>query len=131
MEAYHLYESGFQYSFQRDDMKKLKSIYDDYVQKSDVDLIVDEYIQKPETIEDSFYITNLDIVLSLSNKYPNFSRRINVPSLGKIMTERGFDSKRKGKNRTTCYVISKNSIILQHLDDESQTWKINHGHLVG
>lgn len=131
MEAYQLYENGFKYSYQRTDMNLLKNLYDDYVQKSDVDLILDEYMQQSETIGDFFYITNLDIVTSLTNKFPQFSKRINVPTIGKLMNERGFDSIRKGKNRISCYGISKSSRIVQLLGDDSQSWRINYGGIVG
>lgn len=131
MEAYHLYASGFQYSYQREDMMQLKNLYEDYVQKSDVDLILDEYVQQPQTIGEIFYISNLDVVTSLANKFPHFSKRINVPTIGKIMAERGFDSVRKENNRTTCYIISKNSRILLLLGDDTQSWLINYGKFVG
>lgn len=131
MEAYNLYANGFKYSYQHEDMELLKQIYTEYVQKSDVDLIMEEYIQKPETIGDIFYITNLDIVTSLSNKFPIFNKRINVPTIGKLMSEHGYDSQRKGKNKTTCYDISKKSLILQSLDTDSQSWRLNYGDIVG
>ena len=88
MEAYDLFKGGYQYSYQREDMNLLRHIYDDYVQKSDVDYILDEYLNHPETIGDIFNITNLDIVTCLANKFPMFSKRINVPTIGKLMNER-------------------------------------------
>lgn len=131
MEAYHLFASGFEYSYQRQDMPLLKKLYDDYVQRSDVDLILDEYLQKPETIGDSYYITNLDLVNVLIIKYPHFSKRINVPTIGKLMIERGYETMRKGKARLTCYQINRNSRITQLLGDDSQSWRLNHGEIVG
>lgn len=131
MEAYHLYANGFQYSFQHTDRASLVKLYDDYVQKSDVDLIIDEYVQIPETVGDVFYITNLDSVTALIRKYPEYSKRINVPTVGKLMAERGFESVRKGKNRTTCYCISRNSRIVQLIGDDTQSWQINYGDYIG
>lgn len=131
MEAYNLYNEGFQYSYQRDDMALLKKIYDDYVQKSDVDVILDDYIKKPEGSEDLYYISNLDIVMCLSNKFPQFSKRINVVAIGKQMVERGFETARRGKQRKACYAISKKSMILHHLDNDSQSWRLNYGEYVG
>lgn len=131
MEAYNLYVDGFQYSYQQTDIPLLKNLYDDYVQKSDVDLIIDDYIKAPETVGDLYYISNLDIVMCLLNKFPQFSKRINVPSIGKLMVERGFETFRRGKKRTSCYAISKESMILSSLDNDSQSWRLNHGHLVG
>jgi hypothetical protein len=124
MEAYYLYDSGFSYSYQRRDKELLESLYADYIQKSDVDLILDEYVMLPETISDMFSITNLDLVSSLSNRFPQFSRRINVPTIGKMMVERGYEATRKGDRRLSCYVISKHSKVLELLDNESQTWQL-------
>jgi len=131
MEAYNLFAGGYIYSYQRGDMTLLKHIYDDYVQKSDVDYILDEYLQLPETIGDFYFISNLDIVTSLSNKFPMFSKRINVPNIGKLMSERGYESQRKGKAKVSCYGISKSSRIIQLLGDDSQSWRINYGCIVG
>jgi hypothetical protein len=124
MEAYHLYANGFKYSFQFEDIVLLKELYEDYVQKSDVDLILDEYLQLPDTIGDRFTITNLDLVGSLAGKFPQFSKRINVPTIGKLMAERGYEAVRKGKKRISCYIISKNSRILELLDNNAQTWHL-------
>ena len=96
----------------------------DYIQKSDVDLILDEYLLLPETTDDEFSITNLDLVSSLSTRFPAFSKRLNVPTIGKMMVERGFEATRKGKNRLSCYVISKHSKVLELLENDSQTWQL-------
>ena len=130
MEAYNLFANGFRYSYQNSDRTSLFKLYDDYVQKSDVDFVIDDTIQHPETIGDIFYLTVLDIVLTLTNKYPSCSKRINVPTIGKMMVERGFQSSRKGKGKVTCYAVSKSSRIIQMLDDNSQSWRINYGELM-
>ncbi len=127
MEAYNLFKEGYKYSYQQEDMKLLKHIYDDYVQKSDVDYILDEFISYPETIGDMFSITNFDIVNSLAVKFPLFIKRINVPTIGKMMNERGFDCIRKGKARTSCYSINKQSKIIDLLGCDSQSLRLNHG----
>jgi hypothetical protein len=124
MEAYHLFADGFKYSFQHEDLHLLKHLYEDYIQKSDVDLILDEYLQQPEVESDRFPISNLDLVSSLANKFPQFSKRINVPVIGKLMNERGYVTVRKGKNRISCYIISKHSKILGLLDNNAQTWHL-------
>lgn len=131
MEAYNLYSGGFRYSYHRDDMVLLKQIYDDYVQKSDVDLLLDEYIMLPETIGDIYYISILDIVLSLTRNFPQFSKRINVVSIGKQMIERSYNSVRKGSKRTSGYEINRDSKILQILGDDSESWRLNVRDLVG
>lgn len=124
MEAYHLFADGFKYSFQHEDLHLLKHLYENYIQKSDVDLILDEYMQQPEVESDRFPISNLDLVSSLANKFPQFSKRINVPVIGKLMNERGYVTVRKGKNRISCYIISKHSKILGLLDNNAQTWHL-------
>jgi predicted P-loop ATPase len=117
MEAYNLYKEGFFYSYQPGEMDMLKKIYDDYVQKSDVDLVLDEYLQKPENKDDSFLLTNLDLLTTLTFMFPYFSKRINVLTIGKLMAERGYQTKREGITRTTCYYISKKSMIIPHLHE--------------
>ena len=124
MEAYRLFESGFSYSYQRDDKELLESLYADYIQKSDVDLILDEYVMLPETLGDMFSITNLDLVSSLGTRFPAFSKRLNVPTIGKMMVERGFEATRKSSRRLSCYVISKHSKVLELLEDNAQTWQL-------
>ncbi len=124
MEAYWLFESGFSYSYQRRDKELLESLYADYIQKSDVDLILDEYVMLPETLGDMFSITNLDLVSSLCTRFPAFSKRLNVPTIGKMMAERGFEATRKSSRRLSCYVISKHSKVLELLDNDSQTWQL-------
>ena len=91
---------------------------------------MDEYLQIPETVSDVFYITNLDSVTALVRKFPEYGKRINVPTVGKLLAERGFESVRKGKNRTTCYCISRNSRIVQLIGDDTQSWRINYGDLI-
>jgi hypothetical protein len=131
IEAYNLYKDGFEYSYQREDMITLKQLYDDYVQKSDVDLILDEYINKPNDSTDLYYISNLDIVMCLTNRFPMFGKRINIVTIGKQMAERGFETTRRGEKRKSCYAVSKDSIILHYLDNDSQSWRINYGDFVG
>ena len=92
MEAYHLYANGFSYSFQEDNKSELFHLFADYIQYSDVDLIFDEYVQKPETVGDTFLVTNLDLVSALLGKFSYASKRINVLVIGKLMAENGFET---------------------------------------
>jgi len=131
MEAYHLYANGFSYSFQEDNKSELFHLFADYIQYSDVDLIFDEYVQKPETVGDNFLVTNLDLVSSLLGKFSYASKRINVLVIGKLMAENGFETIRKGKKRVTCYCISKSSRIVQSIGDDTQSWRLNYGDIVG
>ncbi len=112
MEAYHMYTSGFEYSYQREDMNLLQSLYDDYIVRSDLDLLLDQYIAHPASKEDQEFISNLNIIHVLSNIYPHMSKRINALTIGKIMNERGYRSERKGRKKLSGYIISKDSEIL-------------------
>lgn len=115
MEAYQLWKEGFQYSYQRSDMELLQQLHQDYLQLSDVDLLMDKYFELPKSNEDQYHISNLEIVTTLSTKFPMFSKRINVPTIGKLMSERGFESLRFGKKRITTYIVSKRSKIKELL----------------
>ena len=125
IEAYHLYENGFKYLYNSGDRELLDQLHEDYVQKSDADMLLDEYVDRPGNIVEPYYITNLDMVIVLSNHFPQFSNRINVPTLGKKMVERGFKSLRRGKKKIRFYGISPTSKILQLIDPESQSYKLN------
>jgi len=117
MEAYHLYKSGFKYSYQFEDMAPLRHLYEDYVQKTDVDMVLDEQVLLPESENDTHYISTLDLITTLGDNYPQFNKRINAITLGKLLNNRGYNSIRKGKNKTTCYEISKNSKIITLIRD--------------
>ena len=120
MEAYNLYQDGFQYSYQHADKQILQDLHEDYVVKSDVDMVLDENVQLPQYETDLVPISNLDLVSTLLRMYPYFSKRINVPTIGKLMAERGFATSRRGQNKTTFYMISETSKILRTRDSYSQ-----------
>ena len=117
MEAYQLYKSGFKYSYQHEDMASLKHLYEDYVQKTDVDMILDEQVVLPESADDIHYISTLDLVTTLGDIYPQFSKRINVINLGKLLNNRGYNTIRKGRTKTTYYEISTKSKIITLLKE--------------
>lgn len=119
MEAYHLYKGGFRYTYCVEDKGKLRQLYDDYVQKSDVDLVLDVQVMPPESMADAHQVALLDLVTTLLNHYPHFARRINVVTVGKILNDRGFKSFRKGRNKTTYYEISKQSDIIKLISGDS------------
>jgi predicted P-loop ATPase len=124
MEAYHLYVGGFQYSYQKSDQQILKELDDDYVLKSDVDMVLDECVLLPKFEGDSVPISNLDLVSSLLRKYPYFAKRINVPTIGKLMAERGFDSQKRGQNKATYYIISATSKVLILRDEYNEKMEL-------
>ena len=119
MEAYHLYKSGFRYSYHVEDKDKLRLLYNDYVQKSDVDMILDMQVMIPESAMDVHQISLLDLVTSLLDLYPHFNKRLNVVTVGKLLNDRGFRSIRKGRNKTTYYEISKKSDIIKPISEHS------------
>lgn len=123
IEAYHLFESDFDYSFQKTDAPFLKHLYADYVQKSDLDLFVDDYIDIPLGKE-GFFITNLDIINTI-NYNGSVNRKLNNVILGKMMAERGFQHVKKGSKRETCYLISENSKIIKSLHCSMNSWNYN------
>lgn len=112
MEAYYLYKGGFKYSYQYEDMESLKHLYEDYVQKTDVDMILEEQILLPESDNDIHYISTLDLITTLFNLYPEFSKRINGVTIGKLLNNRGFKSLRRGKSKITYYEVSKKSKLI-------------------
>jgi len=113
MEAYQLYKNGFKYSYNHEDIVPLRHIYDDYIQKTDVDMVLDIQVMLPESSEDVHYITTLDMVTTLLSHYPQYGKRINVVTVGKLLNDRGFKSVRKGRNKTTYYEISNKSEIIK------------------
>jgi len=124
LEAYNLFKEGYQYSFQPEDKSLLDHLYGDHYQESDLDLIIQDTMDLPIDLGDTFYITNLDIVNTLSTLYPNSTRRINTPNIGRKMAEHGFESKRVGKKKITCYLIGGDSRIIELLDESSQSWRL-------
>ena len=63
--------------------------------------------------------------IELTKEFSMSGKRINVPSIGKIMNERGFITSRRGINRTTCYAISRTSRIMTLIFSEFQSWRLN------
>ena len=124
LEAYHLFSNGFVYSFQPEDKVLLDQLYGDHYQESDLDLIIQDTMDLPGESGDTFFVTNLDLVNTLSELYPNSTRRINTPNVGKKMAEHGFQSKRLGKKKITCYLIGGNSRIIELLGQDSQSWRL-------
>ncbi|MCK7530321.1 MAG: virulence-associated E family protein [Marinilabiliales bacterium] len=107
MEAYNLLVTMvFHTQHQQDNKQELRHLYySDYIQYSDVDLIFDEYVQKPDNVWRYFFlITNLDLVNALLGRFPHASKRINVLVIGKLMAENGFDY-HKRKRRKACNTL--------------------------
>jgi predicted P-loop ATPase len=124
IEAYNHFQEGFEYSFQEDDKALLDQLYGEHYQESDLDLIIEDMMEHPGEGEDVFYITNLDVVSTLSSLYPNSTRRINTPNVGKTMAEHGFRSKRVGKKKVTTYLIGGESRIIELLGEDCQSWRL-------
>ena len=78
------------------------------------------YSSAPESEDDIHYISPLELVTTLLNHYPNFSKRLNVMTIGKLLNDRGFMSIRKGRNKTTYYEIGKKSEIIKLIESDSE-----------
>jgi len=120
IEAYHLYESGFKYSYQSEDKTKLEHLYQDYLQKSDIELILDEILELPADDEQGEFISTLDIVTRLSDIYPHFIKRINPMTIGKLMNDRGYQPKRYGVKKISGYLVGQDSSILRFPKSEGE-----------
>lgn len=117
MEAYHLYKSGFKYSYQKSDKEGLEHLYQDYIQKSDVELILDEYLDLPTNKEDEQFISTLTLVSKLCELYPQFEKRINPVTVGKLLNDKGYKSTRSGTKKISGFIISRLSKILIQTED--------------
>jgi len=124
MEANKLFDEGFEYSFKPSDKKLLDQLYGDHYQESDLDLIIQDTMDLPVESGDTFTITNLDIVNTLSIHFPNSTKRINTPNVGRRMAEHGFELKRVGKKKITCYLIAGSSRIIDMLNEDAQSWRL-------
>jgi hypothetical protein len=62
------------------------------------------------------------LVSQLIALFPQFNERINVPTIGRQMNDRGFEKLRMGKKRISTYVISKRSKILERVQDQNESW---------
>lgn len=125
IEAYHMLMSGFEYSFQMHNKAEFRLLYEDYILQSDIDLILSEMIELPHDKDDFYQITSLDLVNTLIIRYQNFSRRINTVSIGKLMSEKGYNIQRKGKSKTVCYNISKKSKVITFIYEDMTSWQLN------
>ena len=110
--------------FKPEDKKLLDQIYGGHFKESDLDLIIQDTMDLPVESGETFFITNLDIVNTLSVHFPNSVRRINTPNVGKKMAEHGFESKRVGKKKITCYLIGGSSRIIGMLHEDAQSWRL-------
>jgi hypothetical protein len=119
MEAYHLYKAGFVYSFESSDISKIQKLTGDYFHKTDLDEIIDDSIINPEDENDVYRISALELMNALDCKYPISGYKFTVYALGKVLADRGIESKRVGVNKTTCYYISKKSSIVQFLKGQN------------
>lgn len=112
MEAYHLFKSGFRYSYDGSDAEKINQLAGDYFLKTDLDEIIDDCIINPVNEDDIYLISAIDLLNALCYKYPIFMKKVNTIFLGKILADRGIETKRKGTNKQTVYLISKRSNII-------------------
>lgn len=120
MEAYHLYQGGYPYSFQTTDKTLLDPLYQDYIQKSDLELVLEELVETPESVEEAIFISNLDLAVNIRIHYPHLEKWIRSSTIGKLMNDKGFRSERRGRTKTSGYLISAESkIVLLMAKDQS------------
>lgn len=117
IEAYHLFKSGFRYSYDGSDSEKINQLAGDYLLRTDLDEIIDDCVLNPSNENDVFTIPAIDLMKSLVYKYPTFSKKVNTVSIGKVLADKGIESKRTGTNKTTVYMISNKSKVLSILKD--------------
>lgn len=112
MEAYHLFKSGFCYSYEGSDSVKINQLAGDYFIKTDLDEIIDDCILNPINDGDIFQIPAISLVNALNYKYPTFAKKVNTVLVGKVLADKGIQTKRKGVNKQTVYLISSKSNII-------------------
>jgi len=127
MEAYHLYISGFRYSYDGSDAERINELAGDYLQKTDLDEIIDECITNPSGEKDELQVTPTQLIAALIDKYPIMTRKLNTFTLGKIMADKGIRIRRVGTKKTTTYHISRTSGIVKTLNEliEAKTISID------
>ena len=121
IEAYHLFKSGFRYSYDGSDAEKINQLAGDYFLRTDLDEIIDDCIITPINENDVYLIPAIQLIQSLTHKYPTFSKKVNTVSVGKILADKGIESKRMGSNKRTVYLISKLSKVIDMLKDLENT----------
>lgn len=117
IEAYHLFISGFSYSYDGSDSEKINQLAGDYLLRTDLDEIIDDCVINPSNENDVFTIPAIDLMKSLVYKYPTFSKKVNTVTIGKVLADKGIESKRTGTNKTTVYMISNKSKVISILKD--------------
>lgn len=117
MEAYHLFKSGYQYSYSGNDSARLSKLASDYQAKTDLDEIIDDAILNPDEGGQSAMISAIDLINALHYKYPYLAKKATSIQLGKILADRGIETKRVGQNRKTVYLISTDSPIFLYVSE--------------
>jgi predicted P-loop ATPase len=117
MEAYHFFKSHFRCSYDGPAAEKINQLVGDYFLKTDLDEIIDECILNPIDLKDEHWISSISIINALTYKYAIFTRKVNTISVGKILADRGIESKRVGPNKHTEYLVSKASSIITMIKD--------------
>ena len=118
IEAYHLYTSGYHYSYNGSDADKINQLSKDYLMRTDLDEIVEECINKPNNESDLHPITAIQLINALCCLYPNFTKKLNNISIGKILADMGIESKRVGSKKRMVYMVSKSSKIISTIEEQ-------------
>ncbi|MDF5691604.1 VapE domain-containing protein [Aquirufa aurantiipilula] len=119
MEAYHLYVDGFQYSYLKSDQEDLKKLYENYVQKSDLQMVLEEYFIKPTDDKGEEFISTLDVIRILCKEFPHMTRKFSAVGIGRALNDLGYPTIRKGAKKITgTYVCSSSKIIMLNTTDD-------------
>jgi hypothetical protein len=86
--------------------------------RTDLDEIVEECINKPKDESDLHPVTAIQLINALCCLYPNFTKKLNNISIGKILADMGIESKRVGSKKTMVYMVSKTSKIIATIEEQ-------------
>ena len=106
-QALHLFNTGFQHYFDKEDIKRIERNNEKYKQSSQEDEYVEKYFSLPEFTEDEerVYMNATEVVEYLKNQI-SIHVSFNVVSIGKLLKAKGYRSmKKKGIKK---FILIKN-----------------------
>jgi hypothetical protein len=118
MEAYNLFKAGFVYTYEYGDNDILNSLNSEYIGESDLNIIISEFIELPTSEEDKYVAKIYEMSNALRVQHPHAGKMLSSHVLGKALTQKGFKSKRIGREKHTVYTISSESPIIKLIEPE-------------
>jgi predicted P-loop ATPase len=96
---------NFNYHFDLEDIKRIEQNNQNFIQASEVDEIINEYFKIPSVDDEIHYLSATEIYNFIKKNGGQYSK-INVVEIGKIITAKGFQTKKiKGSSK---YIIAYN-----------------------